>query len=1219
MRQAISNFLKSGGALNPSDRAVLETLLALSPSGDAIAMTSEGLRLELERRQGRELAPATYRQRMKRLGDALEAAKAPFRLVSAGGNIAAQPTLAAHEDESTGAFLSGHSQEKSSPALDNAVRPQAKPGCLLVMFSYAWLGDALHRIQDEFFKDLDSVLRYPPESYRHLRIRLWRDVHDIRKSRPGGEQMDAACREAFFGLLMLSNKYPHSKACMHEAGFFISPDGQNQPGKDCLIVPVNITRKDAPRRFLNGVRIWADANGRNLLEIWSHGTNAERHAFVRSVAEEIWEAAMRQALAGSSSDGGSVNLDRRIEDLMHGRRYEHDFANKAPLRAQEGQFTRDPGISEGLQRETRGIDIIPHLAEWATAPTGARLVALLGDFGMGKTVACQLLTQELLKRRKADHSVPLPVYFDLRDIRRPEAAGSSSLDELIEQMLYHSGQQVPSLKDRSASAREVIEYVRERDALIVFDGLDEVTNKLTGDQAIRLYRELLSIVPSDIWRQRGLEKAKGSTTRRGPRILVSCRTHYFKDVAAQRAFLIGQDRGPVAPDQDTKLYYLLPFSEEQISTYLGFYLDKDDVARALDLIRETYNLQELAARPIFLKFIRETLDSIAQERKAGHIINIARLYDIFIQQSLERDNPKHILPVREKRQLLADLALALHAKRRDTLANDALDDWFDEAAQHMPKLQRALAGVDSLSEGERFLQDLRNASFLVRPGEEQFRFAHTSVREYFLANAIHSAICANRIDLLDIPAISRETIGFILARQAIAGRESSDAFLRSFSSLLAEGRPLDVRRLGYALWRSSDFRLPRTTVVDLSGMDFSRDTFRGAPGRLVPLARTLWKGARLCQTEFDHVELEGADFNEAVAPMSRWLSCRMAGAHWHDADLVGSRWRHCRFDVEALGKCQPPAREWIDCRIGEEAWQTARDDSAKQWLPFQQQGHSDYVRSVALGRVGARDVIVSGGDDHTVRLWDAASGENLAVLEGHSAYVLSVALGRVGAREVIVSGGDDHTVRLWDAASGESLAVLEGHSASVLSVALGRVGARDVIVSGGSDCTVRLWDAASGESLAVLEGHSGRVLSVALGRVGARDVIVSGGSDRTVRLWDAASGENLAVLEGHSDTVLSVALGRVGARDVIVSGGDDGTVRLWDAARALSGALSATLICGPGANTLLALSPDGRGGYCVTHASADVWRHFIARGRGPDGTIVTAPIETMLAPAVTKR
>ena len=203
-----------------------------------------------------------------------------------------------------------------------------------------------------------------------------------------------------------------------------------------------------------------------------------------------------------------------------------------------------------------GFEIVPKLADWACSATGPRLTALLGEFGMGKTVTCQLLTQELLRRRRdGDSDVPLPLYFDLRNIESPASASDRRLEELIDDMLRRAGGEPPP-------AREVIAYCRDRGALVVFDGLDEVTNKLTTEQAIRLYRELLGIVPASIWRadaaRRRPERLNSLNTTaempRGPRILVSCRTHFFRDVAAQRGFFTDMERAGISADDDIQTF-----------------------------------------------------------------------------------------------------------------------------------------------------------------------------------------------------------------------------------------------------------------------------------------------------------------------------------------------------------------------------------------------------------------------------------------------------------------------------------------------------------------------------------------------------------------------------------------------------------------------------------------------------------------------------------------
>ncbi len=207
--------------------------------------------------------------------------------------------------------------------------------------------------------------------------------------------------------------------------------------------------------------------------------------------------------------------------------------------------------------------------------------------------------------------------------------------------------------------------------------------------------------------------------------------------------------------------------------------------------------------------------------------------------------------------------------------------------------------------------------------------------------------------------------------------------------------------------------------------------------------------------------------------------------------------------------------------------------------------HTDKFSVVTLGRLGDRDVIVSGSYDGTVRIWDATGRPVVDPLTGHSSSVSSVAVGRLGDRDVIVSGSGDGTVRVWDAAGhpvGDPI-----NAIYVYAVAVGGLGDRDVIVTGGMDSRVWIWDAAGQPVGDPLSGHAGNVCAVAVGRLGDRDVIVSGSDDRTVRIWDAAGHPVGEPLTGHTHEVHAVAVGRLGDREVIVSGSWDATVRIWDA------------------------------------------------------------------------
>ncbi|MBG0827285.1 protein kinase [Planomonospora sp. ID67723] len=256
-------------------------------------------------------------------------------------------------------------------------------------------------------------------------------------------------------------------------------------------------------------------------------------------------------------------------------------------------------------------------------------------------------------------------------------------------------------------------------------------------------------------------------------------------------------------------------------------------------------------------------------------------------------------------------------------------------------------------------------------------------------------------------------------------------------------------------------------------------------------------------------------------------------------------------------------------------------------------GHGKAVQSLADAKIGDRRVVVSGGQDGTLRIWDPAKHKTLHRLRGHRGEIYAVATVTVGGTPYAVTGGYDHTVRLWNlktrkgkrlgyhpiavfavaagqvngapvAVTGDGDGVLQiwnlksrrqiktiqAHRNDVNWLAFGKVGDRTVVVSASADESLKVWDLTRKKQYGkAYRGHGKAVFSVAVGTVGDRPVVASGGKDKQIRIWDPKTAKTIGKpLKGHKGNVYSLAFGEVDGRTVLVSGSTDGTVRLWDPA-----------------------------------------------------------------------
>ena len=231
-------------------------------------------------------------------------------------------------------------------------------------------------------------------------------------------------------------------------------------------------------------------------------------------------------------------------------------------------------------------------------------------------------------------------------------------------------------------------------------------------------------------------------------------------------------------------------------------------------------------------------------------------------------------------------------------------------------------------------------------------------------------------------------------------------------------------------------------------------------------------------------------------------------------------------------------------------------------------GHTDAVRSVAFAPGADKTLLVSAGQDHTVRIWDFPHRTAIKAFRGHGGSVHAASILTDG--KAVLSAAHDGVVREWSIDNYEELRtlqgrILSGHQDAILGAAYSKD--QKQIITASRDRTARTWNTGTGKpEMKFEEGHA-YLASTAIFFPDGRRLLTSA-VDNTTRLWDVTTGGQLLRMDhtGRSAAAAVTSDGRL-----VATGGDDKSVQLWDAR---TGALLKKLPGHIAEVTTLAFSPD---------------------------------------------
>lgn len=249
-------------------------------------------------------------------------------------------------------------------------------------------------------------------------------------------------------------------------------------------------------------------------------------------------------------------------------------------------------------------DLEGFLNDWLNE-TSCRQMALLGEYGQGKSTASTMLSYHLMQRqRNNSRATRIPILLELRG-KSPRTLRE---DELLSTWAGRYG----------IDTRALLKLLVAGRLLLIFEGFDAVDLSGDADARVEHFKILWSLC---------YPKAK---------ILMTGRPNYFLDDAELKAALGIQEASLERPF--CQVVYIAPFGAEEMESAMRNV--KANTRRGiLELADKNDRFRDIVSRPSMLHVV-----SILWEKENlaqfGGRINSAVVMDLFIRHSLERQEGK---------------------------------------------------------------------------------------------------------------------------------------------------------------------------------------------------------------------------------------------------------------------------------------------------------------------------------------------------------------------------------------------------------------------------------------------------------------------------------------------------------------------------------------------------------------------------------------------------
>jgi WD40 repeat protein len=766
-----------------------------------------------------------------------------------------------------------------------------------------------------------------------------------------------------------------------------------------------------------------------------------------------------------------------------------------PEKDSQGKYKKPSAEAMGAEQ------IDEYMDEWLESAQKNH-ISVLGEFGTGKTwfamhyawVGIQAYLQAKAKRVKRPR---LPLLITLRDY-----AKALNVDTVIAGFFF--------VKHNIRLNADVFDRLnRMGKLLILFDGFDEMANKINSQDAIDNFWALAEvIVPNS-------------------KAILTCRTEHFPTTAVTAEALAGGElastHAKIVAAPKFEILNLHPLSIEQIQQVL---IKRGATIEAIDRILTNPDLYDLVKRPMMVDLVLDALPEISE----GKDINLARAYLYALRKKLAQDivTGRTFTSMADKLFFLCEVSWAMLSQNQFTLNYrkfpERLSDVFGDA-------------IDD-NNLDHWRYDMMGQTILIRDNDGNYRPAHKSLIEFFVAfkfaaklGLLHSEfltlVCEpseqnspmdNRSYLWsDYWQYCRKTKGLRVGVPKFA-RDEMTTLVDTFgaSPLTPTVMKLLVQMLDLEI---IDCQSDSVLCQQLSPL---LELMQWTQGKTLDQVNYLGSNAGSVLVKLNPCGLEHQDLSDTVLPNIDLIGAGLRGVNLAGANLTNA------LTTETFSTCYA-----IAISPDNQFFCTGHEDgSVRTWTIEGRElfcrGHKESVRAVAM----SGEWLFSASDDKTIKQWDITTGKHIHTFTGHQDWLWSVTV----SGKWLFSSGDDKTIKQWDIDTGSLIYTFEGHQESVRAVAV----SGKWLFSASDDKTVKQWDIATGSLIYTFEGHQESVRAVAV----SGEWLFSASDDKTIKQWDIATRECVHTFTNHQDWVSSLAV----SGEYLFSGSHDKKIKQWDIA-----------------------------------------------------------------------